>query len=601
MAAPCSASSPKPCGAARRPVDDLNRVPLGFNCYLIRTGDHTVLIETGGGDKLDARFRERAKLPPVRRSPARHHRAPRHRPRIHRYRDQQPPALGPLQRQHRAHSRTAPSPPSLAHATSPRAPSGRTPTSITSATRRLHRRELRSADGVRPSHPGRRWRGDRARHPHAQRSRPQSRHDGGHRRKPRPDLLLPLRPGADAPRTCSPPGFRPSISIPWNPSIPASHWLTRAVEGNWLCGFGHDPDIAFAHIVNDPKSIDSHSDPESRYNSPLTRQPESAGDASNERSHKTTGAQPLTSSRSARTCVCLPCPRQFSWLSAQSDLPLPQQDTSHWLQSLLKIPIPKFATFVPSMPTASFRIARSRRSTPLWDPRPPSFEASADTMAVVDTSGLTEATAGALARLEQLVASIGGRLELKSAYRPSAYQEHLQEIWDKMRALRRNRQTGCQALRAEISAEFSRHRLLVTQRPVTDSDHTRGVGIDAALVLPPRSALQSPPHQPGSPGPNGRLQAPRHPSRPGPLPLAGASRRRTAPLTPRRRVWTYAVRSRFRNPRPTPTGAFSSTPRHLRMICATCLCTCKFSSRNRRSAYDSASSSGVSVIVPYIG
>jgi D-alanyl-D-alanine dipeptidase len=105
-------------------------------------------------------------------------------------------------------------------------------------------------------------------------------------------------------------------------------------------------------------------------------------------------------------------------------------------------------------------------------------------MAVVDTTGLTEATAGALARLEQLVTSMGGRLELKSAYRPVAYQEHLQEIWDKMRALRRTRQSGCQALRAQIAAEFSRHRLLVTQRPVTDSDHTRGVGIDAALVLP---------------------------------------------------------------------------------------------------------------------
>ncbi len=105
-------------------------------------------------------------------------------------------------------------------------------------------------------------------------------------------------------------------------------------------------------------------------------------------------------------------------------------------------------------------------------------------MAMVDISGLTDATASALTRLEHLVASLGGRLELKSAYRPVAYQEHLQEIWDKMKALRRNRQSGCQALRAAVTAEFTRHRLLVTQRPVTDSDHTRGVGIDAALVLP---------------------------------------------------------------------------------------------------------------------
>src|ERR1019366_1316217 len=36
-----------------------------FNCYLIQTGDHTILIETGAGDKMDPRARERTKLPPV--------------------------------------------------------------------------------------------------------------------------------------------------------------------------------------------------------------------------------------------------------------------------------------------------------------------------------------------------------------------------------------------------------------------------------------------------------------------------------------------------------------------------------------------------------
>src|SRR5262249_39138436 len=30
-------------------------------------------------------------------------------------------------------------------------------------------------------------------------------------------------------------------------------WLGRAVEGNWLCGFGHDHEIAFARIGADPK------------------------------------------------------------------------------------------------------------------------------------------------------------------------------------------------------------------------------------------------------------------------------------------------------------------------------------------------------------
>jgi glyoxylase-like metal-dependent hydrolase (beta-lactamase superfamily II) len=56
---------PKTLWMRRAESDALNRVPLGFNCYLIRTGEKTILVETGGGDKLDARARERANLPPV--------------------------------------------------------------------------------------------------------------------------------------------------------------------------------------------------------------------------------------------------------------------------------------------------------------------------------------------------------------------------------------------------------------------------------------------------------------------------------------------------------------------------------------------------------
>jgi glyoxylase-like metal-dependent hydrolase (beta-lactamase superfamily II) len=55
---------PKTLWGKRQPADELNRIPLAFNCYLIRTGAQTVLIETGGGDKMDARARERMKLPP---------------------------------------------------------------------------------------------------------------------------------------------------------------------------------------------------------------------------------------------------------------------------------------------------------------------------------------------------------------------------------------------------------------------------------------------------------------------------------------------------------------------------------------------------------
>ncbi len=54
---------PKTLWSRKIESDDLNRIPLGFNCYLIRTGAHTILVETAEGDKQDARARERMKLP----------------------------------------------------------------------------------------------------------------------------------------------------------------------------------------------------------------------------------------------------------------------------------------------------------------------------------------------------------------------------------------------------------------------------------------------------------------------------------------------------------------------------------------------------------
>jgi len=54
---------PKTLWSRFLPADDLNLVPLAFNCYIVETGEHTVLIETGGGDKMDSRARQRMKLP----------------------------------------------------------------------------------------------------------------------------------------------------------------------------------------------------------------------------------------------------------------------------------------------------------------------------------------------------------------------------------------------------------------------------------------------------------------------------------------------------------------------------------------------------------
>ena len=55
---------PKTLWSRKAAADDLNRIELAFNCYLVRTSDHTILIETGNGDKMDARARARMDVPP---------------------------------------------------------------------------------------------------------------------------------------------------------------------------------------------------------------------------------------------------------------------------------------------------------------------------------------------------------------------------------------------------------------------------------------------------------------------------------------------------------------------------------------------------------
>jgi glyoxylase-like metal-dependent hydrolase (beta-lactamase superfamily II) len=54
---------PKTLWSRKVTPDDLNRIPVAFNCYLIQGRGHTVLVETGCGDKPDERMRERINLP----------------------------------------------------------------------------------------------------------------------------------------------------------------------------------------------------------------------------------------------------------------------------------------------------------------------------------------------------------------------------------------------------------------------------------------------------------------------------------------------------------------------------------------------------------
>jgi D-alanyl-D-alanine dipeptidase len=120
----------------------------------------------------------------------------------------------------------------------------------------------------------------------------------------------------------------------------------------------------------------------------------------------------------------------------------------------------------------------------IWDPQALAFEKNAET-SPADVDGLMPDAAQALDTLKEMVTSLGGTFELKSAYRPPAYQAHLHDVWIKwVKELRNKRSTGCQALREEVGAEFARHQLLVKQQPVQVSDHTLGLAFDAAIAMP---------------------------------------------------------------------------------------------------------------------
>lgn len=199
----------------------------------------------------------------------------------------------------------------------------------------------------------------------------------------------------------------------------------------------------------------------------------------------------------------------FSLVSAQSNTPAEPQPVSpaaawggsvfdnplSWLDQLWNLPVFRFFTPVDPLPEAP----QLAEDTPLpvgpqcsveplpeiEDPAAQAFEANVGSAAVVDLSGLTPATAKALTRFQTRVEAVGGVIELKSAYRPASYQQHLQAVWHKwMDELRFNQDPACQTLRSSVQDEFTRHRLLESQHPVAFSDHTRGLAFDALVTLP---------------------------------------------------------------------------------------------------------------------
>jgi hypothetical protein len=139
-----------------------------------------------------------------------------------------------------------------------------------------------------------------------------------------------------------------------------------------------------------------------------------------------------------------------------------------------------------------FQVLAGCRVAPLSeieDPDALAFEKNAES-APADLDGLMPDTAQALDTFKEMVTSVGGTFELKSAYRPPAYQAHLHDVWVKwVKELRNNRTAGCQALREEVGAEFRRHQLLVKQQPVPASDHALGLAFDAAVAMPRAARL----------------------------------------------------------------------------------------------------------------
>lgn len=124
----------------------------------------------------------------------------------------------------------------------------------------------------------------------------------------------------------------------------------------------------------------------------------------------------------------------------------------------------------------------------ITDPAALDFEMRSGAGDALERSGLTRPTARALARFERLVTAVGGAIGLRSAYRPAAYQAHLQAVWDKwVKELRDNREPACDELRAQVGREFERHGLLESQRPASISDHTRGLAFDARVSLPAKA------------------------------------------------------------------------------------------------------------------
>jgi D-alanyl-D-alanine dipeptidase len=174
-----------------------------------------------------------------------------------------------------------------------------------------------------------------------------------------------------------------------------------------------------------------------------------------------------------------------SWLDALWDIPVFRLLAPLFDRAVEPEPLAEAAPPLAQMPACAVAPLN-----PIEDPAAQQLEAASESDQVADIPGMDPAAARALDRFQSRVAAAGGTLVLKSAFRPAAYQEHLQDVWYKwMTELRDNTEPACAEQRGQAAEEFARHRLIETQHPVTVSDHTRGLAFDAAVALPARARL----------------------------------------------------------------------------------------------------------------
>lgn len=69
---------------------------------------------------------------------------------------------------------------------------------------------------------------------------------------------------------------------------------------------------------------------------------------------------------------------------------------------------------------------------------------------------------------------------IQSAYRPSAYQAHIREVYDKWQLLVNNTDPGCADIKSSVRAEFNKHGPFAHQ-PALTSRHSSGRAIDISL------------------------------------------------------------------------------------------------------------------------